>query len=389
MKIVFYSLILNHHQACLADELYKILGDDYAFVETAECHDQKGATEDYTNRPYLIRAWQSQDEWDKAMILAQESEVCVFGGYEALPFEKERMRLNLLSFDMGERMLKRGWLNLASPRILKMISAYHLGGWGKKPLYKLCCSSFAKEDQYKLLSFKNKCYKWGYFSHVPLNIETENKNETYPDPLTPVKIMWCARLLKLKHPELVVEMAQILKKRGYNFSVDIYGDEGNATSSEEVYPLKDLKELVENLDVSDVVTCHGSKPNNMIIEAMKSHDVFLFTSDNREGWGVVVNESMANGCAVISSDVIGSTAYLVIDGYNGFGFKNCNVNDLSEKVMWLLDNPIEREKMRQNAIKYMQETWSPRHAADSLLQLIDDLKNGRDSSILEGPCSKA
>ena len=24
MKLVFYSLILNHHQACLADEFYKI-----------------------------------------------------------------------------------------------------------------------------------------------------------------------------------------------------------------------------------------------------------------------------------------------------------------------------------------------------------------------------
>ena len=35
MKLVFYSLILNHHQVYVADEFYNILGDDYAFVETA------------------------------------------------------------------------------------------------------------------------------------------------------------------------------------------------------------------------------------------------------------------------------------------------------------------------------------------------------------------
>lgn len=138
MKLVFYSLILNHHQACVADEFYKILGDDYAFVETAECHDNKGATADYSKRPYLVKAWNGETEYSKAMRMALEAELCVFGGYEALPFEKARVKRGLLSFDMGERMLKRGWLNLASPRILKMVMAYHLGGWSKKPIYKLC-----------------------------------------------------------------------------------------------------------------------------------------------------------------------------------------------------------------------------------------------------------
>ena len=31
----------------------------------------------------------------------------------------------------------------------------------------------------------------------------------------------------------------------------------------------------------------------------------------------------------------------------------------------------------------------PRRAVQNLLQLIDDLQNGRDTSIKEGPCSKA
>ncbi|MBG6062546.1 hypothetical protein IWX83_002346 [Flavobacterium sp. CG_9.1] len=110
MKLVFYSLVLNHHQVYVADELYRLLGDYYAFVETAKCLDNQGVTEDYSTRPYLIHSWKSKKAYQKGMSLALNTEVCVFSGHEALPFEKARMRNGLFSFDMSERILKRGWL---------------------------------------------------------------------------------------------------------------------------------------------------------------------------------------------------------------------------------------------------------------------------------------
>lgn len=385
MKLVFYSLILNHHQACIADEFYKIIGDDYAFVETAECHDSKGGAVDYSKRPYLVKAWSSRTEYAKAMQMALKADVCVFSGYEALPFEKARMKRGLLSFDMGERMLKRGWLNLASPRILKMVMAYHIGGWSKKPIYKLCCSAFGKGDQYKLHSFRKKCYKWGYFIDVP----TVVSDGMFEVNKSCIKFMWCARFLKLKHPELIIKMAQNLKREGYGFHLDIYGDEGNAAPSEEVYTRNDLERLTEEYGVKDVVTFYGNKPNDVIIKAMQEHDVFLFTSDQREGWGAVVNESMANGCAVISSNVIGSTGYLVKDGRTGFSFNNLNSDSLTENAKWLIEHPAELEQMKKQAYATMRDVWSPRKAAEALLKLIDDLKNGRETSIVTGPCSKA
>lgn len=385
MKLVFYSLVLNHHQACIADEFFNLLGDDYAFVETAECHDSKGGAVDYSKRPYLVKAWSSRTEYAKAMQMALKADVCVFSGYEALPFEKARMKRGLLSFDMGERMLKRGWLNLASPRILKMVMAYHIGGWSKKPIYKLCCSAFGKGDQYKLHSFRKKCYKWGYFIDVP----TVVSDGMFEVNKSCIKFMWCARFLKLKHPELIIKMAQNLKREGYGFHLDIYGDEGNAAPSEEVYTRNDLERLTEEYGVKDVVTFYGNKPNDVIIKAMQEHDVFLFTSDQREGWGAVVNESMANGCAVISSNVIGSTGYLVKDGRTGFSFNNLNSDSLTENAKWLIEHPAELEQMKKQAYATMRDVWSPRKAAEALLKLIDDLKNGRETSIVTGPCSKA
>ena len=37
----------------------------------------------------------------------------------------------------------------------------------------------------------------------------------------------------------------------------------------------------------------------------------------------------------------------------------------------------------------MKNMWNPNVAANNLIRLINDLQNGRDSSIQEGPCSKA
>ena len=39
-----------------------------------------------------------------------------------------------------------------------------------------------------------------------------------------VRVMWCARMLKLKHPELPVKLAARLKQRGYRFVVDMFGN---------------------------------------------------------------------------------------------------------------------------------------------------------------------
>ena len=169
MKIVFFSLILNNHQANVADELWEQTGHQYRFVELAnlKAEHRKGDTRNYDTCPYLLRAWKSEANWQKAMELARTAECCVFSGVQALPFQKERMKLGLLSFDMSERWLKQGIKNILSPAISKMFWAYWFGDWKNKPLYNLCCSAFAAGDHYRLGMYKGKCYKWGYFTSLP------------------------------------------------------------------------------------------------------------------------------------------------------------------------------------------------------------------------------
>ena len=132
----------------------------------------------------------------------------------------------------------------------------------------------------------------------------------------------------------------------------------------------------------------GAVPNEQVLQAMRQHDIFLFTSDSNEGWGAVANESMSQGCVLVGSDAIGSIPFLVKHRQNGLVFRSCQVDSLVEEAEWLITHPQEMRRMQRAAVSTMQEIWSPRNAARQFLQLVGDLENGRECSVMEGPGSK-
>lgn len=381
MTVTYFSNFLNHHQANVADELYEKQGTDYTFVELCPIYDWllKGGYSDLSSRPYVLQAWRSPENYRKAEDLALNADVALFGGPETLKLEVMRAKTGKLTFDVGERWLKRGLLNLASPRLLRYFWYYYTV-FSKENVYKLCSSAYACGDHYKLYSFKNRCYKWGYFTKVEDFPFETSANFDVSTEETEVHLMWCARFLRWKHPELPVRLARRLKDKGYKFVFDMYGSG---------VELENVKRLASELEVTDVLRFQGNLPNDKILEQMRQHEIFLFTSDKNEGWGAVLNESMSNGCAVVASDEIGSVPFLVEDGVNGLVFKSEDLDSLETKVMSLLDNADCRRTIAANAMRTMRTLWSPQNAADNLLRLIDDLQAGRDTSIAVGPCSKA
>lgn len=187
---------------------------------------------------------------------------------------------------------------------------------------------------------------------------------------------------RLKHPELPVKMAARLKQKGYNFVLDMYGSG---------VELEQTKELVHKLGIEDVVKFKGNMPNAEILQAMRQHEIFLFTSDKNEGWGAVTNEAMSNACAIVASNAIGSVPFLVRDSENGMVFKSGCLDSLCEKVEFLLNNSEKRKEISRNALITMQNVWSPNNAVKEFLNLLDyivkdDLENYKN---YEGPASWA
>ena len=107
------------------------------------------------------------------MRLVREAEVCVFGA-NSMEYALERVKQSEcgLSFEFGERWLKRGWINVLSPHLRRWWLNYQRY-FRHKPFYKLNASAFAAADHRKLHTYEGRCYRWGYFTAVPEKNEVE------------------------------------------------------------------------------------------------------------------------------------------------------------------------------------------------------------------------
>jgi glycosyltransferase involved in cell wall biosynthesis len=76
-----------------------------------------------------------------------------------------------------------------------------------------------------------------------------------------------------------------------------------------------------------------------------------------EPWGLVVNEAMNAGRAVIVSDQVGCAPDLVRDGDNGFVYQAGNVADLHRVLRMALADPVRLRHMGRRSLDIINR-WS-------------------------------
>ncbi|WP_195534303.1 glycosyltransferase family 4 protein [Bacteroides finegoldii] len=379
MTIVFVTVALNIHQVGIADELYRLTDGNYWFIEIGDIggdNSKGGKLNNFSQRSYLIKTTDGEASVQKALQLVRDADVMIYGA-APLMYLRERIKTGKLTFMYSERWLKKGILNLLSPRLLKQQWFYHTHCHGK-PFYVLCSSAYAVRDFRLMRSFIGKCYKWGYFTDVH---EFDIKSILYKKrENSRVKILWVARLIDWKHPEVMIELALQLLQEKVDFIINMIGS-GDMFNQ--------LQIQIQKHELGEHVHLLGSMSNERVRQTMLSHHIACFTSDRNEGWGAVLNEDMGSGCCPVGSIEAGATPYLIKDGLNGFSFDLKKKNDLFEKVLWLIKHPEERERMSIEAYKTIRDVWSPKNAAEQLYKLCQSMLQGESYVVEDGPCSKA
>ena len=76
---------------------------------------------------------------------------------------------------------------------------------------------------------------------------------------------------------------------------------------------------------------------------------------------MVIMEAMAYGCVVLST-AVGDIPYHVKNNENGFLFSDTEngsaiINEATEKIVWLKNNPSESNKMAENNISYANHNF--------------------------------
>ncbi len=378
MKIAFFSNFLNHHQLFVCKNFSKLTDGEFCFVATEPIEVEKLELgyEDLNGLDFVIREYEDDVHQKTAEKLCLESDIMIFG---AAPEKYAEMRIasGKPLFRYTERILKDGIIHAYTPKAIRNLYNRY-GKHRKKPVFMLCSSAYTAMDFHRAGVFEKKAFRWGYFPAVKAYedidslIASKKKNS----------VLWVARLIELKHPEVAIGVAERLKRDGYSFELKLIGDGAMRGS---------LEKTVAEKGLSDCVQLTGAMSPDEVRCNMEEAEIFLFTSDRNEGWGAVLNESMNSGCAVVASHIIGSVPFLIENGENGLIYRDGDVDALYKKVRYLLDNPEKRAEMGKKAYLTLKNQWNPQNAAERFVELAKAVLDGAEKpDIFEsGVCSRA
>ena len=380
MKVTFYSNFLTHHQIAFCLEMQKRLGNDFKFVSTVKIFQWRldlGFEDLDSKYDFVIKSYENEQLYNEAKRLAIESDVVIIGSTTDELIE-ERLKLDKLTFRYRARifMFPDGVRKtIFNKEKIKLFYNRHIKYRHNKNLYLLCANAYGARDFNLFGLYKNKTYKWGYFLENDIyNIDDLIKQK---EDGKLIKIIWVARFIKWKNPKIVIKLAKYLKSKKYNFEIQMLG---NGVLFEKI----NKRIIKENLE--DVIELVGNVQSSKVNDYMQKSNIFIATSNKSEGWGMVINEAMNAGCAIVANKRMGSVPILIEDKKTGFSYNK--FDDFKDKVELLINDRELREKFYRNAYDYICTEWTASIATQNLLELFNSIINNREPKIKSGPASK-
>lgn len=319
---------------------------------------------------YLIDAREDPQSAKEAILNSD----LVIGQYCVTEWLRERIKTNKTTFIISERVFKQYDSPIINriknaARWLKYKKILLSNSFFRENVYYLLIGKYAFSDYIKLGVKADHILCFGYFPKVAVN--TDKKVRANDN----IHLLWVGRLVTWKHPEYAIETCFYLKEKGY--PVDLLMIGGG--------PLED--EMKRQSMDKEYIKVLGGVPTDFVRQSMRDSDIYLFTSNQGEGWGVVLNEAMSEEMVVIGSDSAGSTGLLIQDGINGFIYKNDNLSQLKEKTEYAVVNKKMFDKIGREAQKTIRDTWNARVAVDNVISQYYTIQSGEKPKKLKGPAS--
>lgn len=379
-KVVFVSNYINHHQIPFCNAMYEELNGSFCFIQTEPMEEERvrmgwNAGE---RLPYLHLYYEEKELCDRLIL---EAQAVLYGGTDEESYLQPRLALTRTGVKpvmrYSERLYRSGQWKMISPRGLLQKYKDHTR-YRNAPVYLLCSGAYVASDFHLVRAYPKKMFRWGYFTQAKeydtANLFAGKGFEASGEPVP--RILWAARFIPCKHPELALKTAAYLKERKVPFHMDIIG---GGLLEEEVLKLK------RDLDLDDCVTLRGFLTPAEVRGFMEKADIFLMTSDRIEGWGAVINEAMNSGCAVVAGHMIGAVPFLIEPEENGEVYEEGKPQELFEITEELCLHPEECRRLGEAAYQTIAKEWNPKEAARRLLLLMETLgmfqKTGSESYI--------
>ena len=224
------------------------------------------------------------------------------------------------------------WLGLKQCKNAKFISWSHMhffngsrwgfSGWGKRLAVKKFSNLVAltKED----VGYYNDKLKANNVIQIYNPIDNAVIKEKYQADAK--RIISCGRLHPVKGFDILIHVARKVFDKVNDWHWDIWG-EGPERER--------LENMINRLGLENNVHLKGYEKN--IYTKYKHYSLNVFTSRS-EGCPMAMIEAQSAGLPIISFDFKCGPKDLIVNGENGYIIDNWNVNEMSDKILHLINN---------------------------------------------------
>jgi glycosyltransferase involved in cell wall biosynthesis len=292
------------------------------------------------------------------ILFNNRNETFVIGGYAMMPeilsilFLKILRIKFVLNSDGG--FITQGYLKTIFKKVLIKSASFWLSsgenttktleyyGAKQNEIYEYFFTSLKKKDVLSnLLTIKEK-----NVLKVKLNLNIE---KTY--------IIYVGQLIQRKGVDVLINSMVNLELN--NIELLLIGD---GESRDHLY------ELVEKNNLSSKIHFLGKKTKQDVLNYLKASDIFALPS-REDIWGLVVNEAVANGLAIVSTKQVGASYSLVKE--NGFIIDCDNFEELSFAINEIYNNNLI--KMQSTSLQ-IAEKYTIENMVDAHVQLFKKIE---------------
>lgn len=180
--------------------------------------------------------------------------------------------------------------------------------------------------------------------------ETRSKASVQNNMVT--HLLFLSNLIEEKGVIVLLDALEKVRKDGYNFICDFVGAETSEFDADRFYKEVSMRGL------SKEVIYHGRRYGEEKEVFLNHADVFVFpTYYHNECFPVVLLEAMKYGIPCISTDE-GGIPDIIDDGETGFIVEKKNVEQLSDKISYLIGHPDLCKEMGGNGYKKFQTKYT-------------------------------
>lgn len=192
-----------------------------------------------------------------------------------------------------------------------------------------------------------------YFYNHSLEYRNSDEYNKQRSELNKIVFIYSGQLIERKGIYTMLEAFKKFRKLTEDWNLIIVGD-GILREYTELYKNEN------NMEKNILLTGHLQMDD--IIKYYSLSDVLILPS-HKEVWGLVVNEAMACGNAIICSDKVGASYDIVKEGFNGIIYQDQNADELFNSILYFYKNMNILESYKQNSQKLILNCTQKAYAA--------------------------